>query len=52
MKVDDDDVRTPGEGQLPQAPTEPIPSDPRQARVPSAPLPRPLQSIGWEGVLC
>ena len=51
MKVDDDDPRTTGEGQSAQAPTEPTTSDPSQAPVPSAPAPRPLQSIGWEGVL-
>lgn len=51
MKADDDDPRTPGEGQAAQAPTEPTPGDPSQAPVPSAPSPRPLQSIGREGVL-
>lgn len=51
MKVDDDDPRTTGEGQSAQAPTEPTKGDPSQAPVPSAPAPRPLQSIGWEGVL-
>ena len=51
MNVDDDDPRTTGEGQSAQAPTEPTTGDPSQAPVPSAPAPRPLQSIGWEGVL-